>query len=86
MADDGRNTTTESSQTNRLLRVFHSCYFHYSERYQVIDVDSLPPVCNLFVESKVIAAVKAEHKRMQKDLNANKELIAHDVSSLFCSL
>ena len=21
---------TESSQTNRLLRVFHSCYFHYS--------------------------------------------------------
>ena len=26
------NTATESSQTNRLLRVFHSCYFHYSEK------------------------------------------------------
>ena len=34
--NDGCNTATESSQTNRLLRVFHSCYFHYSklnERY-----------------------------------------------------
>ena len=31
LADDGCNTATESSQTNRLLRVFHSCYFHYSE-------------------------------------------------------
>ena len=31
LADDGCNTATESSQTNRLLRVFHSCYFHYSD-------------------------------------------------------
>ena len=31
LADDGCNTATESSQTNRLLRVFHSYYFHYSE-------------------------------------------------------
>ena len=31
LADDGCNTATESSQTNRLLRVFHSCYLHYSE-------------------------------------------------------
>ena len=33
LADDGCNTAsaTESSQTNRLLRVFHSCYSHYSE-------------------------------------------------------
>ena len=31
LADDGCNTATESSQTNRLLRVFHSCYFHYSK-------------------------------------------------------
>ena len=29
LADDGCNTATESFQTNRLLRVFHSCYFHY---------------------------------------------------------
>ena len=31
LADDGCNTATESSQTNRILHVFHSCYFHYSE-------------------------------------------------------
>ena len=31
MADDGYNTATESFQTNRLHRVFLSCYFHYSE-------------------------------------------------------
>ena len=30
MADDGCNTAIESFQTDRLLRVFHSCYFHYS--------------------------------------------------------
>ena len=35
LADDGCNTATESSQTNRLLRVFHSCYFHYSD-YAII--------------------------------------------------
>ena len=28
---DGCNTAIESFQTDRLLRVFHSCYFHYSE-------------------------------------------------------
>ena len=31
LADDGCNTAIESFQTDRLLRVFHSCYFHYSE-------------------------------------------------------
>ena len=33
LADDGCNTATESSQTHRLLRVFCSCYFHYSDYY-----------------------------------------------------
>ena len=32
MADDVCNTAIESFQTDRLLRVFHSCYFHYSEQ------------------------------------------------------
>ena len=36
LADDGCNTATESSQTNRLLRVFHSCYFHYSGYYNTL--------------------------------------------------
>ena len=31
LADDGCNTPIESFQTDRLLRVFHSCHFHYSE-------------------------------------------------------
>ena len=31
LADDGCNTAIESFQTDRLLRLFHSCYFHYSE-------------------------------------------------------
>ena len=31
LADDGCNTVIESFQTDRLLRVFHSCYFHYSK-------------------------------------------------------
>ena len=30
LADDGCNTAIESFQTDRLLRVFHSSYFHYS--------------------------------------------------------
>ena len=31
LSDNGCNTATESFQTNRLHRAFHSCYFHYSE-------------------------------------------------------
>ena len=31
LADDACNTAIESFQTDRLLRIFHSCYFHYSE-------------------------------------------------------
>ena len=41
LADDGCNTATESSQTNRLLRVFHSCYFHYSEYRILLKLNAL---------------------------------------------
>ena len=39
LADDGCNTAIESFQTDRLLRVFHSCYFHYSEYIIIIQSD-----------------------------------------------
>ena len=38
LADDSCNTAIESFQTDRLHRVFHSCYFHYSgNHFDVID-------------------------------------------------
>ena len=38
LADDGCNTAIESFQTDRLLRVFHSCYFHYSVHYTIYNI------------------------------------------------
>ena len=38
LADDGCNTAIESFQTDRLLRVFYSCYFHYSVHCKVYNV------------------------------------------------
>ena len=41
LADDGCNTEIESFQTDRFFRVFHSCYFHYSE-YRLLCLVDLP--------------------------------------------